>query len=976
MPHDFPPPSAKARRPAAPVRLTVEALEARDCPSVAGVVFRDFNSNGVQDALEPGLAGVSVSVIAPNGTVAGTTATNAAGQYSLNTAAVNALSAARVEFSTFPTGLQPTLAGVNGSVVEQFVSPSANPVNVNLGLANPTDYSQPNPFLASSFYHVGDPTSPAVSALPDVVSFPYGATNQDPYATLAATGQVGTTWGEAWNATARTLYVGAFMKLHAGFGPDGTGAIYAIKVNPNGTAAGTPTLFADVSVLLGGPAGGSAATTGANPHPNGVGYDFANDTAVDAVGKIGLGGMALSADGLTLFVMNLNTNRLLQIAVNPDGSLDPTLAIRASVPVPDPTNGARPGDVRPFAVEYHDGAVYVGLVDSAQSSRDVNQLAASVYRYDPVGQTFGAAPVLQFALNYVRGARNGNQGAASGSFRPWQSTVDFTNGGLSQPWLTSLAFDSDGSMIVGLRDRLGDQGTDQTVFGTAGDVLRAARNANGTWTLESDGVSGGVAGSGAGDGNGPGGGQYYGGLKIRNGNLDHEEVGQGSVLQRPGFSELATTSFDPLGGAFAGGLTWLDEVGTPSAAVPPGNKTRAYELYENPINNQNSTFGKSNGVGGLTDLSDPAPVEIGGRVWNDTNRDGVQQSGEFGIPNVAVGLFLNGNQVGTTTTNSLGKYYFNDANVTGGLLPSTAYQVRIDTAQANLAGYRLSPVHATTNANIDSDAQLVPNTTIAAVAVTTGTAGTVDEFEDAGLSTTAGVLSLGNQVFLDADGNGRFDPASEPVLGGVAVDLLPGNTPDGQMTTAPAIQSTTTNLAGQYTFANLAPGTYRVRLAASNFVAGGPLAGLAATTQVADPTFAIDNANKGTTFGVLGAGGVVGGGTITLAAGSEPDGGGTANLRYDFGLLGASIRGRSYLDFNRDGMLNGPDSGLRGITVTLFDGQNHRVGSPQTTDATGAYAFLGLAPGTYTVVETPPAGYGTSTPSNYTVGLAAGQAPP
>ena len=40
----------------------------------------------------------------------------------------------------------------------------------------------------------------------------------------------GSTWSLAYARGAKTLYAGAFMKKHTGFGPSGTGAIY--KVDP------------------------------------------------------------------------------------------------------------------------------------------------------------------------------------------------------------------------------------------------------------------------------------------------------------------------------------------------------------------------------------------------------------------------------------------------------------------------------------------------------------------------------------------------------------------------------------------------------------------------------------------------------------------------------------------------------------------------------------------------------------------------
>lgn len=50
---------------------------------------------------------------------------------------------------------------------------------------------------------------------------------------------------------------------------------------------------------------------------------------------------------------------------------------------------------------------------------------------------------------------------------------------------------------------------------------------------------------------------------------------------------------------------------------------------------------------------------IGNTVWNDQNKNGVQDSGEAGISGVRIKLY-NGNDVETDKTNSKGRYKFDD----------------------------------------------------------------------------------------------------------------------------------------------------------------------------------------------------------------------------------------------------------------------------------------------------------------------------
>ncbi len=75
---------------------------------------------------------------------------------------------------------------------------------------------------------------------------------------------------------------------------------------------------------------------------------------------------------------------------------------------------------------------------------------------------------------------------------------------------------------------------------------------------------------------------------------------------------------------------------------------------------------------------------IGNRVWEDTNRNGIQEAGEAGLANVRVELYdATGNFLAYHTTNSLGEYYFTEDGVgdavwqTSGdaLEPNTSYYI-------------------------------------------------------------------------------------------------------------------------------------------------------------------------------------------------------------------------------------------------------------------------------------------------------------
>jgi hypothetical protein len=73
----------------------------------------------------------------------------------------------------------------------------------------------------------------------------------------------------------------------------------------------------------------------------------------------------------------------------------------------------------------------------------------------------------------------------------------------------------------------------------------------------------------------------------------------------------------------------------------------------------------------------------------------------------------------------------------------------------------------------------------------------------------------------------------------------------------------------------------------------------------------------------------------------------------------SSLSGVVWEDFNNDGQVDFGEMGISGVTITLAgkDFLGNAVSQSQQTDSSGAYVFLNLLPGSYTVTETPPSGY-------------------
>jgi serine-aspartate repeat-containing protein C/D/E len=145
--------------------------------------------------------------------------------------------------------------------------------------------------------------------------------------------------------------------------------------------------------------------------------------------------------------------------------------------------------------------------------------------------------------------------------------------------------------------------------------------------------------------------------------------------------------------------------------VPPTGYTFSSQdqgSNDNLDSDANTSTGKTittNLVAGENDTSWDAGLYrkacLGDFVWNDANKNGIQDAGEAGISGVTVKLLdINGTQVTTTTTNANGGYNFSNLN------PGT-YSVQF-VAPTN---YSFSPANQGTDDAKDSDANVTNGTT-------------------------------------------------------------------------------------------------------------------------------------------------------------------------------------------------------------------------------------------------------------------------
>jgi RHS repeat-associated protein/uncharacterized repeat protein (TIGR01451 family) len=208
-----------------------------------------------------------------------------------------------------------------------------------------------------------------------------------------------------------------------------------------------------------------------------------------------------------------------------------------------------------------------------------------------------------------------------------------------------------------------------------------------------------------------------------------------------------------------------------------------------------------------------------------------------------------------------------------------------------------------------------------------------------------GVLgnTLSGFVYHYANGNGVKDAGEAGIQG--ATLTLAGTDHLGAAVTRTAV----TGFDGGYSFPLLRPGAYTVT-----------------ETQPSGWTDGADAVGSPTLGAAVQANDVLG--VFTFPTGSA-----TASVNNNFGEASAPLAGHVYADANWNGALDAGESGIGGVLVMLKDASGVTVGT-RTTAADGSYSFGAVAPGLYTVVETQPAGYGSSTPDTVPVNLAlAGQ---
>ena len=445
---------------------------------ISGKVFRDNNGNGVRDSsiiiVEPYLQGITITAFPISGSTQ-VANSSVSGAYSFTGLTLPV----RLEFTTFGNGYFSGPQTTNSASSVQFYS--SNTTVANFGIINTEFYCQENPPIAVSF-------TPGTSNFISGLSSPSGirlyslsglttSTNEFPTTAVimpstevATRAQVGNVNGLKWRSNTKTIFASAYARANDGsfgagdgIGPSGLGAIYQIT---NGVVS-TFTTISNVGTFTG---------------------------SVSEVGKVGIGGIAISSNQNTLFAVNMFSKKLILIPIN-DNPISAGTQVEVTLPSPTSCSGT---ELHPFGIETYKNKVYIGMVCGGPTT---SALRAYVYSYD--GISFNLE--LDIPMNYTRtddpdnnntnnSANEINHKAIIWEDSPPVASYDNTTSATATdrarfaPMLTDIIFHKD-NMELGFRSRLSDQivNAEWTI---GGEILHACGTVNGavtTWQIENNG---------------------------------------------------------------------------------------------------------------------------------------------------------------------------------------------------------------------------------------------------------------------------------------------------------------------------------------------------------------------------------------------------------------------------------------------------------------------------------------------------------
>lgn len=307
--------------------------------------------------------------------------------------------------------------------------------------------------------------------------------------------------------------------------------------------------------------------------------------------------------------------------------------------------------------------------------------------------------------------------------------------------------------------------------------------------------------------------------------------------------------------------------------------------------------------------------QIGDFVFNDLNRNGIQDSGEQGFAGITLKLYREGVEIASTTTDGQGYYYFNH-------LLAGDYELRIvkptmlqfsqanqgsdDGLDSDFEPMSLQIAHAFVSVEFDSKQIIQSKLTI-----------------DEGLSVGDGRIT--GQVWEESKRDNVFGlkaagTSNEDIVAGITLNLY-----NSEML---LVGTTQTNTLGQYEFNQLPADQYTVEIIYPSTYA------LVVNNYGIDPTKDSDF-NQTTRFTA----------PISVSIGQTVE-------HVDGGLFEApagKIGGHIYLDDNQNCLQDIDEVNFAGLFVELYDIDAQNVIATTLSDAQGDYLFEHVGAGQYQV---------------------------
>jgi uncharacterized repeat protein (TIGR01451 family) len=744
------------------VSLSVQAA-CTNGTDVGGTVFQELpfdgatgNTYGDKDTNENGIENVTVNLLDASGATH-STITDANGAW--DSSGTSLTYPVRVEFSWAQSWLESSPDGNDSATSVQFAP--ASDCNLDFGLYVPADYHSGGlPDYVIPSYVNGDGTGDGASDA-SLYEAPYTATGLNGSGgttptQVADVSELGAVWGEAYHKDNKRLYISALMKRHVGFA-NSPGSIYVVDYStatPNylgtfdlqGVTPGNGGAAIDFGSVCRASTCAASGTGIASDYelPSSKGSPNIDLDAFSKVGKVAYGDIDMQPGSNYLWAVNLFQQALIRIDVsgNPVSTAPADIEQYILSGLPGyPSAGS--GEMRPWGLGFNEDKGYLGVVNDTT-------ITAYVLEFDPNNIAAGFTTAISFDPNAQRSV-------FLGDFYPWKDVwtsanhvnpnpdqdITLTIGGniahFAQPILSDIDFDENGDMFMSLADRFGHQmgaqnywavsgATDLVSAEAKGDTKKACKTTSG---YEFEGSASCPVGAGS---------EF---IQDLSGNGTTENAEGASALLK-GTQQILSVSIDPNPAVID--TQYMDSQGVMTYGLDNGEYDNWYTFYRNATV---ELFDKANGLGDIEFLTEPAPLEIGNRVWEDLDADGEQDPGEPGINGAQVTLTCGAESAQKTTAGD-GNYLFTDADFTNGIPRGSNCSLTLSDTQTGGSG----------------QITFIPNP------------GGVTDTVDSDGSASGGTVTHGFTTGLTGQNNHTYDFGYRDAPAGGSITIIKDATPD------------------------------------------------------------------------------------------------------------------------------------------------------------------------------------------------------